>query len=47
MLPLTKEKLKSHQDAKVCDICRNYIANEITVFFHNDSSYDYHFITKN
>ena len=22
MLPLTKEKLKSHQDAKVCYICR-------------------------
>ena len=22
MLPLTKEELKSHQDAKVCHICR-------------------------
>ena len=25
LLPLTKEGLKSHQDAKVCYICRNVV----------------------
>ena len=83
MIPLTKEELESHQDAKVCYICRratlkkpskiiNYrkvrdycyytgkyrdaahsicnlkfnVHNEIPVFFHNVSNYDYHFIMK-
>ena len=83
MLTLTKEELKSHQDAKVCYICgkrfikkfandKNHgkvrdhghytvkyrgaahsicilkfnVPNEIPAVFHNDSSYDYHFIIK-
>ena len=28
MLPLTKEELKSHQDAKVCYICGKIILNK-------------------
>ena len=35
MLPLTKEELKSHQDAKVCYICGKRILKE----FANDKSY--------
>ena len=29
MLPLTKEKLKSHQDAKVCYICGKIILKKL------------------
>ena len=83
MLPLIKEELESHQDAKICYICGqrvlkklsksiNYqkvrdhchytgkyggaahsicnlkfnVPNEIPVFLHNGSKYDYHFIIK-
>ena len=83
MLAITKEELKSHQDAKVCYICEkkilkkltksiNYwkvrdhcdytgkysgagynicnlkfnLPNEIPVFFHNGSNYDYRFTIK-
>ena len=30
MLPLTKEELKSHQDAKVCYICRERILQKLS-----------------
>ena len=30
MLPLTKEELKSHQDAKVCYICGKRILQKLT-----------------
>ena len=36
MLPLTKEKLKSHQGAKVCYICRKDVLKK----FANDNSYE-------
>ena len=35
MLPLTKEELKSHQDTKVCYICRKRILKK----FANDKNY--------
>ena len=35
MLPLTKEELKSHQDAKVCYICGNRFLKQIA----NDKNY--------
>ena len=35
MLPLTKEELKSHQDAKVCYICRKRSLKKIA----NDKDY--------
>ena len=52
MLPLTREELKSHPDAKVCYICgerfnvKFNVSNEISVVFHNGSNHDYHFIIK-
>ena len=30
MLPLTKEKLKSHQNAKACNICRKTILKKVS-----------------
>ena len=34
MLPLTKDELKSHQDAKVCYICGKRILKKLTKYIN-------------
>ena len=47
ILPLTKDELKSHQDAKVlCFSGKFNVPNEIPVVINNGSNYNYHFIIK-
>ena len=41
MLPLTKEELKSHQDAKVCYICGKGILKELSKIISSRKFRDY------
>ena len=45
MLPLTKEKQKSHQDAKVCSICGKIILRKLAKNKNHRKFRDHHHYT--